>query len=60
MEGNIIKENENNIILNIDKNSNDSSFQRLAKLQKLIKKESALREICKNTINFIFSYYNKK
>ena len=54
MEGNIIKENENNIILNIDKNSNDSSFQRLAKLQKLIKKESALREICKNTINFYF------
>ena len=56
MEENIKKENENNINLNIDKINNDSSFQKVLKLQKLIKKESALREICKIIIINIFSY----
>ena len=43
-ENNIINDaeiNENNLI------KKEDSFDRLCKLQKLIKKESALREICK-------------
>ena len=43
-ENNIINDaeiNENNLI------KKEDSFDRLCKLQKLIKKESALKEICK-------------
>lgn len=42
---NIINEekNEDNIII---KNEKESSFERLCKLQKLIKEESMLKELC--------------
>ena len=38
------EKNEDNIII---KNKKESSFERLCKLQKLIKEESMLKEICK-------------
>ena len=37
--------NEDNIIL--IKNKKESSFERICKLQKLIKEESLLKELCK-------------
>ena len=46
------KENDKNMVLDVlnmnNDNNNDYSFQKLVKLQKLIKTESALRDICKN------------
>ena len=47
IENDIIKE-QKNIILNLSTENNDLSFSRLIKLQELVKKESALRELCKN------------
>ena len=42
------KINNNNIIINDNESNNkDKTFNHLKKLQKLIKKESALKEICK-------------
>ena len=38
------EKNEDNIII---KNKKESSFERLCKLQKLIKEESMLKELCK-------------
>ena len=38
------EKNEDNIII---KNKKESSFERLCKLQKLIKEESTLKELCK-------------
>jgi hypothetical protein len=56
------------LFLNLNKlkkeviNEEDCSFNRLCKLQKLIKRESALKELCKKRIiyftNFIFSFTN--
>ena len=46
-ENNII-EDQKNIILNLSTDNNDLSFSRLVKLQELVKKESVLRELCKN------------
>ena len=48
MSENDIIEEKKNIILNISTDNNDLSFSRLVKLQELVKKESALRELCKN------------
>ena len=39
----IKKESNNNIIIN----NKENSFDKLCKLQKLIKKESALKDLCK-------------
>jgi len=47
IENDIIKE-QKNIVLNLSTENNDLSFSRLIKLQELVKKESALRELCKN------------
>jgi hypothetical protein len=33
-----------------------NTFQRMKELQTLIKKESALKELCKNTIYLFFNY----
>ena len=41
--------NNNECIINTP-NNNDKTFNKLCKLQKLIKKESALREFCKYKI----------
>ena len=46
-ENNLI-EDQKNIILNLSTDNNDLSFSRLVKLQELVKKESVLRELCKN------------
>ena len=46
-ENDIIKE-QKNIILNSSTDNNNLSFSRLVKLQELVKKESVLRELCKN------------
>ena len=44
--------------------SSDSTFNRLRELQVLLKKESALKELCKNKNyiikKFVFSYQNKR
>jgi hypothetical protein len=45
--------NSNNNIINIEKNDKDDAFSRLHKLQLLLKKESALKELCK-MIYFLF------
>jgi len=47
IENDIIKE-QKNIVLNLSTENNDLSFSRLIKLQELVKKESVLRELCKN------------
>lgn len=47
IENDIIKK-QKNIVLNLSTENNDLSFSRLIKLQELVKKESALRELCKN------------
>ncbi len=47
IENNIVEE-QKNLILNVSSDNNDLSFSRLVKIQELIKKESALRELCKN------------
>lgn len=47
IENDIIKE-QKNIVLNLSTENNDLSFSRLIKLQELVKKDSALRELCKN------------
>jgi len=47
IENDIITE-QKNIVLNLSTENNDLSFSRLIKLQELVKKESALRELCKN------------
>lgn len=47
IENDIIEE-QKNTILNISTINNDLSFSRLVKLQELVKKESTLRDICKN------------
>ena len=47
IENDIIEE-QKNIVLNLSTENNDLSFSRLIKLQELVKKESALRELCKN------------
>ena len=48
MTENDIIEDQKNIILNLTTDNNDLSFSRLVKLQELVKKESVLRELCKN------------
>ena len=48
MTENDIIEDQKNIILNLSTDNNDLSFSRLVKLQELVKKESALRDLCKN------------
>ena len=45
--------NSNYNIINIEKNDKGDAFSRLHKLQLLLKKESALKELCK-TIYFLF------
>ena len=40
----------NEIIDENEKENKESSFDKLKKIQKLIKKESALKEICKQNI----------
>ena len=49
MKENDIIQEQNNSILNIDKDKNDLSFTRLVKLQNLVKKESTMKELCKKT-----------
>lgn len=44
----IIDENDNKLI-----NDKEKSFNRLCKLQNLIKRESSLKELCKNNYNHI-------
>jgi hypothetical protein len=46
------KEKIKNIISEKMNNKNSLSFQNLVKLQKLIKTESAMRDICKNKTIF--------
>ena len=48
MSENDIIEEQKNIILNSSTDNNNLSFSRLVKLQELVKKESALRDLCKN------------
>ena len=48
MSENDIIEEQKNIILNLSTDNNNLSFSRLVKLQELVKKESVLRELCKN------------
>ena len=54
MENKIIEENQNNNsikdIKNNDYNDNYKTLNKLIKLQKLIRKESALKELCKYKI----------
>ena len=50
---------------NLSSHSNDKTFNRLRDLQSLIKKESALKELCKKInikyfLIFYFSHKNKK
>ena len=49
MKENDIIQEQNNSILNIDKDKNDLSFNRLVKLQNLVKNESSMKELCKKT-----------
>ena len=49
MKENDIIQEQNNSILNIDKDKNDLSFNRLVKLQNLVKDESSMKELCKKT-----------
>ena len=48
--GDEIKENDNKII-----NDKEKSFNRLCQLQKLIKRESSLKELCKKKYNYIIN-----
>ena len=41
---------------NLNANSNNITFNRLRDLQSLIKKESALKELCKKIILFFFYF----
>lgn len=45
-------DNNNNSAINENINNNGETFQRICKLQKLIKKESALKELCKNLLYY--------
>jgi hypothetical protein len=51
---------EKNDIINDKNNNNETSFNRLCKLQQLLKTESALNELCKlyyiSNFNFYFSF----
>ena len=49
MKKNDIIQEQNNSILDIDKDKNDLSFNRLVKLQNLVKNESSMKELCKKT-----------
>ena len=49
MKKNDIIQEQNNSILDIDKDKNDLSFNRLVKLQNLVKDESSMKEMCKKT-----------
>ena len=49
MKENDIIQEQNNSILDIDKDKNDLSFNRLVKLQNLVKNESSMKELCKKT-----------
>lgn len=46
-EENILINEDNNIKNELFNNNKEKSFDRLCRLQKLIKKESALKELCK-------------
>lgn len=57
IENNLV-EDQNDNMLNESSNNNDLSFSRLIKIQELIKKESILRELCKNIYIIIFNKIN--
>ena len=46
-------DNNNNSEINEKINNNGETFQRICKLQKLIKKESALKELCKKLLYYL-------
>ena len=51
------EERINNLNLDINNNEDSKTFDRLYKLQKLIKKESTLRELSKNIIIYLYKKF---
>ena len=52
--------NDNNINNNIKSVTKDCTFEKIRKLQKLVKKEYALKKLCKKKYNLLSSYSNQK